>query len=795
LAAAHLPPTLLAQGEGLVTRILPTWVIPPWMIALGAIAAVAYVAFNYTRERGVAGWAMRTLLGLIRLSLIALVVFMLYGWMQHRHKTDLPDLIVAIDDSESMAIEDQYGDSKLKAAVRQLLSSAQLTGDTRLHLAQALLLQDDAELLDKLRERYNVKFFRLGGSARVLAGDGDVAERLREMQPKQPTSELGKGLRDILESQRGRPTAAVIVLTDGITTVGRSISEAAGYARRKRVPLFIVGLGDEQPARDLRLTDLLASEAVFVDDVANFDVKLSGEGFPGETVTVTLRRKDRPTALDEQRVRISDSGGSQSIRLSHRPEETGEFEYIVQVEQREGEINHENNQETKQVTVRDETIRVLLAQAYPNYEFRYLKTLLGRQRKKSDPTAKSIDLTTVLQEADVDFASLDETAERLFPVDRDELFKYDVIILGDIDPSSLSKSTRQDIADFVIERGGGLICIAGPRFMPLAYRDTPLEKLFPFSLDLATPPPADTPLLDSFKISPTQLGLSTPQLQLSSEPSASIDIWRKLPGMYWLLATDDLRPSARVLAEHPTRTGKDGRNLPVIVMQYVGAGKVIFHLTDETWRWRFRVGDFYFARYWIQTIRYLSRAKLLGQSRKAELTIDREDGAYRRGDPVYVRLRFVDDREAPAQEDGVSIILEREGGRRKHIKLAHDPANRGLFETTLSNLVEGSYRVWVATPTLEGKPPAERFTITAPPGEKARVEMDGADLRRAAETSGGKFYTLISAGRLLKDLPPGRQVRIESLPPEPVWNAWFFGALFVALLLAEWLLRKRAGML
>ena len=38
-----------------------------------------------------------------------------------------------------------------------------------------------------------------------------------------------------------------------------------------------------------------------------------------------------------------------------------------------------------------------------------------------------------------------------------------------------------------------------------------------------------------------------------------------------------------------------GLPLPIVCLQFVGAGKVVFHATDETHRWRFRVGDIYFA--------------------------------------------------------------------------------------------------------------------------------------------------------------------------------------------------------
>jgi hypothetical protein len=73
--------------------------------------------------------------------------------------------------------------------------------------------------------------------------------------------------------------------------------------------------------------------------------------------------------------------------------------------------------------------------------------------------------------------------------------------------------------------------------------------------------------------------------------------------------------------------------------------------------------------------------------------------------------------------------------------------------------------------------------------------MDVVELREAAKISVGKFYRFHDAGKLLADLPRGRQVRIESLPPKPIWNAPLLAGLFVALIAAEWMLRKRVGLL
>jgi hypothetical protein len=162
---------------------------------------------------------------------------------------------------------------------------------------------------------------------------------------------------------------------------------------------------------------------------------------------------------------------------------------------------------------------------------------------------------------------------------------------------------------------------------------------------------------------------------------------------------------------------------------------------------------------------------------------------------VNLRLRFLDDRQAPSQDDGVVIVVQRAEGQRRTITLHRRASDRGIFEGSAGPLAEGSYRAWVAAPALSGQPPADEFVVSAPPGELARTQMDSAELREAAKISGGKFYTFASAGGLLDDLPRGRQVRIESLPPRPLWNAPLLAGLFVALIAAEWLLRKRFGLL
>src|SRR5690606_26728663 len=118
---------------------------------------------------------------------------------------------------------------------------AGLSEATRLNLAKTLLLEKNANLLKELAGRSNVKVYLAGATARAQSGEPDsLPEQIKTLEPTQPVSRLGRSVREAIEAQRGRPTAAVIVLTDGVTTEGKPLTDAAEYARRKSVPLYIV---------------------------------------------------------------------------------------------------------------------------------------------------------------------------------------------------------------------------------------------------------------------------------------------------------------------------------------------------------------------------------------------------------------------------------------------------------------------------------------------------------------------------------------------------------------------------
>lgn len=770
-----------------------TWPWASWIFWLLLIVGCAVVMGVYYRERGSAGRWGKTLLATIRVSLLLLLGWMLLGWTWQQHRTDLPDLVLVIDDSASMSLADELDDAALKAKLTARLTSAKLNGATRLNIGKSLLLQSNGKLLSELESRYRLKIVRTSSVIRPAdAGTATLRQAIAGIEATAPTSRLGDSLREAIELQRGRPTAAIVMFTDGITTEGSSLADAAQYARRKSIPLYFVGLGNERPAIDLQLADLLADEAVFLGDAIHFEFRLASRGYQG-AVRVKLLQEGKSEPLAEQTLQVTGDEASQIVRLSTRPTDQGDFDFVVQVEPQPRELNVANNRLTRHVSVREEKLRVLLAQSYPSYEFRFLKNMLERELNRPDQEQGERGFRAVLQEADPEFIDSDKSALGVFPVSREELFKYDVLILGDVNPSLLTQSVLENIYEFVNNRGGGLVLIAGPRYMPLAYRESPLAALFPANVDSIQVPDPDKLVKEDFRPRLTSLGIASPPLQLADNTADNIRLWNEgLTPLRWYASVSEVRPGVRVLAEHPDLRGLDNQPLPIISLQFHGAGKVVFHATDETYRWRFRVGDVYFARYWIQTIRYLSRSKLLGEADGVELTTDREE--YQQGEPIRLRARFLDDRGTPPEDDGVLCIVQHEAGQRRSVRLRRDALNRGMFEAVVDSLPQGRYRAWIASPVFPGQPPSREFRVQAPPGELAEIQMKAAELQAAAKVSDGKFFRASDADRLLASLPPGRHVRVESLPPEPLWNLPLLPVIFVSLLASEWLLRKRLGL-
>ena len=207
--------------------------------------------------------------------------------------------------------------------------------------------------------------------------------------------------------------------------------------------------------------------------------------------------------------------------------------------------------------------------------------------------------------------------------DRDPLLDYDCILLGDV---SLRTAARRSAStgNYVSERGGTLVMIAGKRHLPMAYAtmaDEPFAKMLPVES------PTELKNEMGFLLRATSEGKSQPFLQL--DPQAPVFAWPELPKHYWGIV-GKRKPAATILlapaADDKTKATTD--EFGIVAQHSYGLGRVLFVGIDSTWRWRFRVGDPYHHRFWGQVARWAAAEKLLPAGNRHVRYV---------AEPVYVR--------------------------------------------------------------------------------------------------------------------------------------------------------------
>jgi hypothetical protein len=392
-----------------------SWPVPIWLTIVIAILVFLSIGWLYRSERGSAGLQLRLLLTLIRCTLLALVIWMLAGWSWQRFKSDPPELVIVVDRSASMGTRDvkPSGDP----------SQAQ----SRIDFARTLFAQLSARDRQTLAQRYQLKWLTVADKADPALVDLQAtASPLSALEADGSQSRLGDALNRLIDRQAGRGTAAIVFISDGITTSGAALSDTAQKARRAAIPIHTVVVGQQFVQPDLRLVDLLIDREVYLGDQVTAEVSVVASDIPQTTTKLTLTDLSNNRVLDTVTVELSPERNQQQARLSFVPDRSGEIPLQISVEGVAGEADKANNTLQANVLVQDKAIRVLMVFQTASYEFRFLKSLLERTQQTGETKTASFELQSVLQDADPAYVEQDATALRLVPSGPDSLSEIDV---------------------------------------------------------------------------------------------------------------------------------------------------------------------------------------------------------------------------------------------------------------------------------------------------------------------------------------------------------------------------------
>ncbi|MBD3674650.1 MAG: VWA domain-containing protein [Planctomycetaceae bacterium] len=784
----ELPPS--EDGEGTAWRILwespwPTW-IPDWLGWFGCLAIIACLIWVIRRDARHLPSRARWTLMVLRVSVLAILLVLVGRPVLSVNRTIDPLVVILIDTSESMSLKDQYQSPEIQKAVAELLNA---TGDnipTRLNLSKGLLLADEAQFLKTILESHKLRVYRFSDAAIALhAGEITSAQELPELiktieslETSGQETKPGAAIEQVLAELKATPPSSLIVVSDGIATgsdgTGR-LSEAVPDLKKQRVSAWTVGIGSKEAAKDLRLADVRVPEIAFLDDLISFECLVGQVGFAGEASELSVELRENQETLVSETVLLSSEEELTTVSLDWQPDLTGEIEFLIQIAPLDDEIDRDNNRLIRKILIRDQPLKVLLAEDRPRYEYRYLKHFLERE--------PSVDVDSVLLAGDLQQSLQDPSGQKLagrFPVRNDQILNYDVIILGDLGPQDLGPGVVNLLREAVEVEGVSLILMGGPRKNPSAWKGSALESLFPVELETRPFAPPLRWQERGFQPRPTVAGLqTTPAFRWGEDRSVESSYWDELTPWYRLVVYPELKSGAVTwLTTEPLGQGRPG--LPLLVEQRFGAGKVLFQATDELWRLRFLTQDKFYGRYWLQTLRYLTRSS--GSDQRGELSTDRRK--YQRGEPVVIRLKssLVTEGSAPQ----VSLT----GPEAFETTLQSSDLHPELYTTELQGLPEGNYQVVWKGGDAETTLTAD-FRIELAQQELKDRNMNQDGLSQLAEQSGGRYAELVAARKFPELIPPGQKILLEALAPQPLWNRWELLVLLFSLLTVEWILRKR----
>jgi len=175
---------------------------------------------------------------------------------------------------------------------------------------------------------------------------------------------------------------------------------------------------------------------------------------------------------------------------------------------------------------------------------------------------------------------------------------------------------------------------------------------------------------------------------------------------------------------------------------------------------------------------------------------------YEEGEPLPVAARWRDLRGEAVTGQNLEVeVSPVGGGRSRTFSLRPDPTRPGVSTADLPPLPPGRWRLTPRGGEDAGEVgEAREIVVTRAERERAQVQQDRRNLRQTADRLGGAYHDAgrdEDVGHLLAslaelDLEPAAATRQDRHEPAAGWP-WL--ALAVACLAAEWLLRRRHGLL
>ncbi len=680
----------------------------PYFILMCIAAGVGYAFILYTSNYT---WSKRTnqILFALRLIVVSFLAFLLLGPILKliTNEYEKPTWVFLIDSSTSVGeVIDSLGQLKLTATLSETKSSIENSG-------------------------YEVKWEDLAGN--------DVTA----IKANGPTSDLNRGIQNIINEFEGRNLAGIVLLSDGIYNSG-----ASPLYTPVRVPIYSVGLGDTTERLDLILKNVAFNKVAYQGNKFPLKAQVLMQGIENQEVSVSVL-KDGKVLVNEKK----NTGTKSLIDFDFQLDaaEKGIQRYDISVKPLDQESNKRNNAMSIFIEVVDGKKKIVLVAPAPHPDIKALRAVV----EKNSNYEFIVHIPGV---ANADAGYLKPGAAELV------IFHQVVDMAGRTLPilNSLSKGSSS------------ILVMIGSQ---TNLRQLPAHQI-PLQFEGRGQWDEVTPIVNNeFR----DFGFS----------ENSNGVFSRYPPVQVPFGKFTYPPKANVLLYQ--QIGSVATDRPLLLSWEEGERKMAVLIGEGLWRWR--LNEFadngnteMFDELFSKLIQYLSTLEDKRKFRSFPLQNEFSDS-----EPVVIESQVYNDLFELVHGNTIQLQLRDEQGKVINYSYTTSP---GGSRYRIGGLKEGVYRFKAST-TLSDKTEEVngQFLIKAQNVEAQNLTADVGLLRKLSSETGGKFYNAGQLSILASDLEKTKAASL--IHSEETFNQlinlkWVF-FLLLGLISAEWFLRKYLG--
>ncbi len=681
----------------------------PFFIFLCAALGIGYAFILYRAKHT---WGKRTnqiLFGLRALFVFFLAILLLRPIIKLiTNQYEKPSWVFLVDSSSSVA---EAMDSTAQLQLGQQLNRAGKS------------LQD---------EGYDVKWNDLTG------------EEINSVEFKSATSDLNRGIQNVIESYEGRNLAGLVLVTDGIYNSG-----ASPIYTPVRVPIHTIGVGDTVARVDLVLKNVAYNKVAYQGNKFPVRAQVLLQGIENQEVVVTVFKDGKSVSTLQK-----NSGNKSFLDFDFQLDasEKGIQRYDISVKAINQESNKRNNTSSLFIEVVEGRKKIVMIAPAPHPDIKAMKAVVE----------KNSNYEFVLH-----IPGVNEADPAVLKPGAAELYIFHQAVDQSGKTTALFSSLYKSGSSVLVMIGGST------NLRQLTAYDVPIQfESFGGQWDDVTP--VINVNFRDFGFSENSNGV------FARYPPADVPF-----GKFTYPST------AQVLLYQ--RIGSVNTDRPLLMTWPDNNRKIAVLIGEGIWRWR--LNEFadtgntqVFDELFSKLIQYLSTLEDKRRFRSFPLQNEFSDS-----ESVVIESQVYNDLYELVFGNTIRLEVRNEQGDVTTYSYVTSP---GSSRYRIGGLKEGVYRFRAST-TINGKSEevTSQFLVRAQNLEAQNLTADFSLLRTLSRETGGKFYTIDQISLLTSDL---QQTKAASLiHSEETFNQlinlkWVF-FLLLALISTEWFLRKYLG--